>query len=221
MRSNEQSLSQWSDYEARTIQEEGQQQKKEKRARTSKGRSTENYKTYPHVFFNIYGTLAGLSSILLCVAQFIGFTIEDMPEDINQVKQYCIAIYLIVMCFLSLLNELEWCTFIFNSKILSFWISRGLLYAFMGFLSLYQLHEGSEKSPNQTTFIQGISYVFFGIGVGYTIMGLLCLQVVYERIRSDYEARSYNRASTANATNSVGTEKDRDLVLEVDGKEFA
>lgn len=125
------------------------------------------------------------------------------------------------MCFLSLLTELEWFSFIINSKILSLWFSRGLLYAFMGILSLNQLHEGYEESPNHMLYIQSVSYIFIGIGVGYTIMGLLCLQAVLGRIKLDYEARVYSWTCSTNDTNSVETEKDCDLVLEVDDKEFA
>ena len=159
---------------------------------------------------------------MLGAAQFIGFTIEDIPENINQALQYCIAIYLILMCFLSLLTELEWFSFIVDSRILSLWVSRGLIYAFMGILSLNQLHEGYKKSPSQMIFIQGISSVFIAIGIGYTIMGLLCLQAIFGRIRLDYQSRLYGyKSSTTNETNSMETERDIDMILEVDTKEIS
>lgn len=125
------------------------------------------------------------------------------------------------MCFLSVLTELEWFSFIINSRILSFWVTRGLLYIFMGLLSLDQLHNGSKKSQNQTLFIKGVSYTFMGVGAGYTIMGVLCLQIVLKRIRLDYRARRYGY-KTSNRYNNENQIPDTptDLVLD-DDKEFS
>ena len=227
----DESLEQWSNYEAKAQQDLEQQVTQ---TRTSSGRSNtssstksstttsfDTNRTCAHTFFISYAFLAMTTAVLLGLAQLLGFTIKDMPSDINQGLRYCISIYLILMCFLSVLTELEWFAFIINSRILSFWVTRGLLYIFMGLLSLDQLHNGSKKSQNQTLFIKSVSYIFMGVGAGYAIMGVLCFQIVLKRIRLDYRARRYGY-KTSNCDNNENQIPDTstDLVLD-DDKEFS
>lgn len=181
-----------------------------------------NKRTCVHEFFVFYSFLGGITAILLALAQCIGFTIQDIPTDFDLgLLHYCISILLLMMCAVSVVTELEWCNCLV-SCVLRFWVTRGLVYVGMGYLSLYQLRKGGgSKDQNQTYFIEGVSYTFMGVGAGYTLMGLLCFQKILERIRLDYRARKYGYK-----TSNVDKETDRipdcptDLVFDDDEKEF-
>jgi hypothetical protein len=168
------------------------------------------YRTCPHLFFIAYSGLAFISAILLGLAQLIGLslkeveeipselTVDNIPDEISEIERYFLAILLVIMCFNAALTELEWCDCLINSRILRFWVTRGILYVSIAFLSLYQLRSSTDKTSDQRQFIEGISYVFGGVGAGYTVMGILCLQIVLGRIRLDYRAKKYGYKTSRN-----------------------
>mmetsp|Transcript_17378 Transcript_17378/g.21243 ORF Transcript_17378/g.21243 Transcript_17378/m.21243 type:complete len:255 (+) Transcript_17378:198-962(+) len=153
--------------------------------------NTNEHRSCLHVFFNLYGTFAGITAILLALGQMIGFAIEDLPDDVNQASRYIISLYLIVLCVISLLTELEWFSLITNSKLLTNWVSRGFTYIFMAVLSIDQASINTTASETEMLFIQVVSYVFVGIGTLYILMGLFCFQIVLGRLRADYQERRY------------------------------
>lgn len=238
-------MKQWDAYESQIQQDFGVQEDESKsqtksqiisqRKTTSKTRVTERPKhlygrrTWIHAFFVLYAFIAGITAILLAIAQLIGFTIQDfpldtshdsiqdvqkdfqeLPDEFNQALHYFLAIFLIIMCFFALLTELEWCKCL-NSCVMKFWVTRGIVYLGMGYLSLYQLNNGGgKKDENESIFIQDVSYTFMGVGAGYSVMGMLCLQTILERIRLDYRARKYGYKTSSTETPPT------DLVLDDD-----
>ncbi len=115
--------------------------------------------------------------------------IETLPDEVNEVVRYSLSLYLVAMCFLAILNELEWFSFIVNSRLLTNWISRGFVYIFMALLSISEASLGETTKQRQLDFITTISYLFGAIGLGYTFMGLLCFQIWFKKIREEHDIR--------------------------------
>ena len=105
--------------------------------------------------------------------------------------------YVILMCLIIILNELEWTKFIRESAILRIWITRGIFYSFVGVLGLEE--NDTETTDEQHTqvighdqaliFIQIVAYIMVGCGILYFVMGCICLQLVRNRVMTDYEQR--------------------------------
>lgn len=220
------SLSQWSSYETKVKQEQEKVQMEQRKngriARSSSG-DPDAKRTFLHMLFIVYSGLTCISAILLCLAQFLGFTIQDLPSDINQGLRYAISMYLILLCLLSVLTELEWFPLVVNSRILTFWVTRGLLYVFMAILTLDQMHDdGSKKSENQILFIKFVSYAFTILGVGYMVMGVFCIQILLKRIRADYQERRYGtmKESFANSDSTESPAYSDNISKELDDLDF-
>lgn len=115
--------------------------------------------------------------------------IEDLPDEVNEAVRYSLSLYLVVMCFLAVLTELEWFQFVTKSRVLTNWISRGLLYIFMALLSLDQSSLSATTNRRELDFIITVSYLFGAVGSGYSVMGLLCMQLWLKKMREEHEIR--------------------------------
>jgi hypothetical protein len=115
--------------------------------------------------------------------------IEDLPDGVNEAVRYSLSLYLVVMCFISVLTELEWFSFIINSRLLTNWISRGFVYIFMAILSIDQASLGETTNQRELDFITTISYLFGAIGLGYTVMGVFCMQLWLKKLREEHQIR--------------------------------
>mmetsp|Transcript_3747 Transcript_3747/g.5121 ORF Transcript_3747/g.5121 Transcript_3747/m.5121 type:complete len:223 (-) Transcript_3747:177-845(-) len=145
-----------------------------------------------HKFFIFFSMVTIVTLLLLGAAQFITIYHADLEVEVNVVVEYVISVYVCTMCALAVFIELEFGSFIIRSKILTFWPSRGLIYVFMGFLTLEQNEISnlkSDRSEAAQTFVTVISFIIIVIGLLYVIMGLLCLQVVLHKMRENYKAR--------------------------------
>ena len=109
-------------------------------------------------------------------------------EGTNEAIRYVVSFYIILMCIMTIMVEMELHT---NSKILSLWITRGLVYIFIGVLALDQAELSQSVSETELLFIQVVSYMMMGLGCGYSVMGVLCMQIVLNRFRTDYQARNH------------------------------
>lgn len=115
--------------------------------------------------------------------------IEDLPDEVNEAVRYSLSLYLVVMCFLAVLTELEWFQFVTKSRVLTNWISRGLLYIFMALLSIDQSSLTATTNQRELDFIITVSYLFGAVGLGYSVMGLLCMQLWLKKMREEHEIR--------------------------------
>lgn len=116
--------------------------------------------------------------------------IEEIPDGANELVRYSLSLYLVAMCAIAVLNELEWFSFIINSKLLTTWISRGCCYIFMALLSLDQATTSNSDTNDELELIKGLSYIFAVIGSGYLLMGLFCCQIMLNKLREEHEIRS-------------------------------
>lgn len=126
----------------------------------------------------------------MAAGQFVGYVFQkDGPV------QYVLRLYVVALSFLAILVEVEWTKFARESAILRIWITRGLFYAFIGVLGLEQ--NDTEPSQNiarrgfdiSRQYIRVVAWMMVGIGSMYSMMGMLCLQIYYNRLRADYENR--------------------------------
>jgi len=142
-----------------------------------------------HNFFIVYRAIATVSAATLGFAQFLGMAIEEIPDGASESVRYSLSLYLVAMCVIAVLNELEWFSFIVNSKLLTTWISRGCCYIFMSLLSLDQASTSDSETTDELELIKGLSFIFAVIGFGYLLMGLFCCQIILNKLRAEHEMR--------------------------------
>jgi len=178
--------SDWSNYE----------QKSQQRLKQAEESMTQQNELYPkrgilHKIFILYSCIVGLTAALLGIGNFLTVFYEDVGTNSNDILRYIISVYLLIMLFTAVIVELEWTLFIAESKLLIFWISRGMIYVFIGVLSLNQNQLYGTKNPFGESFVNVLSYMMMSCGIGYTVMGTLCLQVFLNRCRFDFKARTH------------------------------
>jgi len=144
-----------------------------------------------HKVFIFFSMVTCITTCLVGTSQLANiFYFKDSGDDW---VHYVVTIYLILMCLLALFNEIEMGSFFKNSKILNFWITRGLFYAFIGTLSLNQVNgsETKDKSTEKTAakFNEVVAYMMIVIGILYSLAGLLCFQIVINKMKEGYENR--------------------------------
>ena len=104
--------------------------------------------------------------------------------------------YVIALCVIVILNELEYTKFISDSAIFQVWITRGLFYAFIGVIAM----EGTEsEDPGKNAssiwrdtafqFIDVVAYVMVAFGILYYAMGCMCIHLIRSRVLREYEAK--------------------------------
>ena len=118
--------------------------------------------------------------------------------------------YVVLMCLLVILNELQWTQFIRESAILRIWITRGIFYSFVGVLGMDENDTSAVATQHfrgQTQalkFVEVVAYIMVACGIVYFAMGCLCIQLIYNRAVADYEQRcneaKANRKKTGRST---------------------
>ena len=125
--------------------------------------------------------------------------------------QYVLRVYVILLCFLVVFNEMEWTKLTKNSPLLRIWISRGMVYGFIGVLGLEENEVSPARSGMSETgrqaalnYIKTVAWWMVAIGLLYLIMGALCLQLLYNRQRDDYKERLQKASNTRETTEKFG-----------------
>mmetsp|Transcript_23150 Transcript_23150/g.34288 ORF Transcript_23150/g.34288 Transcript_23150/m.34288 type:complete len:221 (-) Transcript_23150:31-693(-) len=182
-------LNSWEKYESQGSSKSGAFQTTVTDAFESQQAEFDPSRTCAHKIFVSYSAIAGIFAGLLGLGQFLGMAIEDLPAEVNEAVRYSLSIYLIIMCGLAVLTELEWFSFIIKSRLLTNWVSRGLVYIFMSLLSIDQASLGETTNERELRFIKVVSYIFAAIGVGYFGMGCLCMQIWLSKLREEHQIR--------------------------------
>mmetsp|Transcript_28214 Transcript_28214/g.39697 ORF Transcript_28214/g.39697 Transcript_28214/m.39697 type:complete len:228 (-) Transcript_28214:130-813(-) len=149
-----------------------------------------------HRFFNFIRFLTIFAAINMLLGQFIGIAFDAVGPI-----QYILRVYVILLCLLTILNELEWTSFTLNSAMLKIWISKGLIYAFVGVLGLEE-NDVSPHTKNMSAvgrtaalnYIKVVAWMMVACGALYTVMGIFCLQIVSDKMRQDYKGRAARAA---------------------------
>lgn len=174
----------WSNYEQKS-----QQQLKEAEKLEEKRNELNPKRRILHKIFILYSIIVAITAVLLGIGNFLVVFYEDIGDKVNDALSYIISTYLLLFTFTVIMVELEWTKFIAKSKILMFWVSRGIIYIFIGVLSLSQNRLYGSSAPFGDEYVNILSYLIMSLGIGYTVMGVLCFQIILKRYRADYQAR--------------------------------
>lgn len=149
-------------------------------------------RTCTHRVFRFVKFLAVAAAFAMMIGQFVGIAFHL----VNPI-QYVLRLYMIGFCVVMILNEMEWISFIYQSPLLSNWVSRGVMYSFVGTIGISQYTmetvEGTYSqgfSHAALIYIQVVAWGMVGIGVIYFLMGVFCCQLVYYRVRKDFDQRA-------------------------------
>lgn len=166
-------------------------------------------RTCLHRFFRMISFLTGICALLMGLGQVVGMTFEDMD-----VISYVLRGYVMVLCVLVILIETESTSLVKNSSILRYWVTRGLFYSFVGVIGIQQNDHVTERDPSQDErdsmslqFIRVVAWLMVGCGILYFGLGVLCFQIIYNRLRRDFDERSGRAVHIRNATDRL-TEQD-------------
>lgn len=144
---------------------------------------------------SIASGIAALSALNMCIGQVVGFKFQQEGP-----VQYVMRFYVMILCILAILVELEWTKFARESFVLRMWVTRGLFYIFIGVLGLEQNDTANARNSDSMNFqlsmhyVTAAAWIMVVVGALYSFLGTCCLQVYYHRLRTDYEQR-LDRAS--------------------------
>lgn len=147
-------------------------------------------RTWIHRGLVAVSVLTGVAAVGMVAGQALGFLFQ-----VGGPIQYVLRFYVVLLSLIVVLNELEFTAFVRESGILKHWMSRGLLYGFVGLLGLEQMDTASSRNQDRQgfqpsmTFVEGVAWVMIGCGILYFAMGACCLHIVLNRLRSDYQER--------------------------------
>jgi hypothetical protein len=130
-------------------------------------------------------------AIVIALAAGIGQLLSLFYQEINGAIHYVLRIYVVLFSALVVVNELEWFAFTRESRVLHSWVSRGLLYSFVGVIAL-QENEVTPQDDNPAVdgamyYVAAADWAMLGIGMLYFVMGVICLQRIDEKHREDYK----------------------------------
>lgn len=155
-----------------------------------------------HVFFILVSIVAALSALNMGIGQFLGIAFAQIGP-----VQYVLRIYVILLCVLVILNELEWTRLTRDSTILSWWVTRGAFYCFIGVLGLeendvnvYDQNQEIHGRDAALGYIKVVAWLMIGCGILYFVMGVLCMQLLLKRMREDYKQRIDRARETRRTT---------------------
>lgn len=161
-----------------------------------------------HQFFRCVKGLVVFCAVNMGVGQLIGIAYEVVDPI-----QYVMRIYVILLTFLVVMNELEWTKYTKDSTLLNLWITRGLFYAFVGVLGLEEnatspaRQNGSDASSNMAlSYLSLVAWLMVAAGCLYTCFGAFCLQLLYDKFRREYNQKLDRAKETARTTTLYGDE---------------
>lgn len=155
------------------------------------------------VFYAIQLVTIG-ASLCLLATQLIPIIVD--VQDVGCLRT-ALRIYVACLCILFALNELQVpLPFLQNNPTFQGYISRGLLYSFVGLIGMeqsystrmqdYFKHASSTFHIGWTPlFMQISSWLMVCVGYLYVIMGILCMQSLKTKLEENYKERldAYNR----------------------------
>ena len=99
--------------------------------------------------------------------------------------------YIVLQCVMVALTEIGRIPFLTDSGLLRLWLTRGLIYFFIGVLCLQQneiifydaLADHQVRGITLKTFLDVVSYMMMSFGLFYSLMWALCLQRLARSVR--------------------------------------
>ncbi len=167
---------------------------------------TKFFEDFLHRCFVLISFVVSVTAFLMGLGQFIGIAYLHVGPI-----QYVMRIYVIILCVLTIFNELEFTILTRDSALLKYWISRGLFYGFIGVLGLEE-NNVTPTAENSSAFgrtaalrfVKVVAWMMVSCGIIYFLMGLLCLQLVSNRLRQDYTQRVERSRETRRLQETYG-----------------
>ncbi|KAL3759969.1 hypothetical protein ACHAWU_000592 [Discostella pseudostelligera] len=168
-------------------------------SKATKRRKDGPHKSVCHLIFDV----VRYSAIISCFMMFLTQTIPLIIFiDESTWLQIAVRLYLAIFCLIFILVEFR--TPLFNG-IVQNWILRGFLYSFIGLIGMEQdlairveeISAGSTSSvlgPDFLTlfamlFINITAWTIISVGILYILLGVFCLQGLYERLEKDHREK--------------------------------
>jgi len=122
--------------------------------------------------------------------------LQNSTTNVSIWIRYISLFYIVIQSFLVATNEIAAVPFLTDSRILRNWFTRGILYIYLGVLTLQQtqiIYSGSAstkkvKGVSLKNFLQAVSYMMISWGILYSLMWSLCLQRLENNIREEAKA---------------------------------
>lgn len=157
-----------------------------------------------HKMIVVLSIVTCIAAALMLVGQIMGLFIFRSYGPI----QYVLHFYVFLLCIMVVLVECEWTPIGRQSFVFSYWLTRGLSYAFIGVLGLEENDTADWTNPSDLieNFVKIVAWFMIGMGATYFILGLFCIQVIYTKERKDYTdrcARAKQLRSNNNAVHST------------------
>lgn len=143
-----------------------------------------------HKIFILFSIITCFAAFAMAIGQIVGIVFQQVGP-----VQYILRLYVIALCLLATLVELECTKFTRDSLIFGIWITRGLFYAFIGVLGLEENDTSSAKNTDikgfdiSRQYVYIVAWVMIVCGFLYSFMGIACLQIVHGKLQTDYEVR--------------------------------
>lgn len=175
--------------------------KSSKSSKPKKKRKEGPQKSVCHLLFDVVRYLAIVASCMMFTMQMVPLVILG---DTSTWLQIAVRSYLAIFCLSFILTE---SSIAFLQRIAppqNNWILRGFLYSFIGLIGMEQdlavkveeiaAGTSSVLGPDYgtlfaTLFMSITTWVMIGVGVLYTILGLLCFQGWYERLEKGHREK--------------------------------
>lgn len=147
---------------------------------------------------------------------FLGQIIGLAYEVVGGI-QIVLRIYVVMLCLLVILNELAWTKYTRDSTLLHLWITRGLVYSFVGVLGLEEnsvspYRESTIAATPALLYLKGVAWMMVACGCTYIALGALCLQIVDDRMKKDLAQRK-ERAKEAALVADDNWSSDKDALV--------
>lgn len=156
-------------------------------------------------FCKALGYVTALVALIIGVLEVCGFFWLKMT-----IIENILSAYLILFCILIILTELNLFNVAQESKILNLWPLRGLFYVFVGILGLNAINtavlvQGAELERGLfQKLLVVFSSIMIGIGALYVILGLLCIQMINDKMEADYQDRMKRAKDIKRTANEYG-----------------
>lgn len=166
-------------------------------------------RTGTHTFSIVLGIVTCGAALNIALGQVLGMIMQRVSW-----LEMVVRVYEILFSILVVFNELQWTELIQESRILSSYTFRGILYTFVGILGVmmndigqnaYRSSQGyssygsyangsiSIQIPTQEQalefYLSIVSWSMVGFGMLYTIMGVLRVQQKVNRHKEEYQLR--------------------------------
>ena len=140
-----------------------------------------------HKMIVVLSIVTCIAAVLMLLGQIVGLFIFRSYGPI----QYVLHFYVFLLCIMVVLVECELTPVGRQSFVFSFWLTRGLSYAFIGVLGLEENDTANWTNPSDVVenFVKIVAWLMIGVGTIYFLLGLCCIQIIYTKERKDFADR--------------------------------